>query len=169
MFQLKHEPPYAALLAAWTKPGGPDRDAVESTREAFGAVRPDDLAQVRPLVEALLARLGDPASGDRARAALLALLDGARRRFFTSLLAPEGAEPWTALVDRIVVGADYTLAEVLRSREETDPKTVAFRVLGDDPCELTVADVARRTRAIARGLLALDVGDPAFKVAILSE
>ena len=46
---------------------------------------------------------------------------------------------------------------------------MALRVLGQDACELTVADVSRRTRAIARGLLALVDGDPGAKVAILSE
>ena len=70
---------------------------------------------------------------------------------------------------RIVREADYGLGELLRSREATDPKTVALRVLGQDACELTVADLSRRTRAIARGLLALVDGDAGAKVAILSE
>ena len=65
--------------------------------------------------------------------------------------------------------ADYAFGDLLRSREETDPRVVAFRVPGPDACELTVADVARRTRAIARGVLALAGDEPDATVAILSE
>ncbi|HEY5677194.1 MAG TPA: AMP-binding protein, partial [Myxococcales bacterium] len=62
------------------------------------------------------------------------------------------------------------MGEVLRSREETDPRTVAIRVLGTDAAELTVAEVARRTRSIARGMLALLREDgPDGKVALLTE
>ena len=169
MFQVKHESPYPNLLAAWQKLATPDGALAESTCESLGAVRPDDLAHAGPLVEHLLGRLGERGSGPVARHAILALLDGVRRRFFTSLLSPEQADGWTELVERCVVAADYTLGALLRSREETDPKTVAFRVLGEDACELTVADVSRRTRAIARGILALVDGDPDAKVAILAE
>ena len=58
---------------------------------------------------------------------------------------------WLALVFRVVRQADYGFGELLRSREATDPKTVALRVLGQEACEVTVADLSRRTRAIARG------------------
>ena len=65
--------------------------------------------------------------------------------------------------------ADFTIGDLLRSREETDPKVVAIRTLGADATDLTVADVARRTRAIARGLLAIVGDEPETRVAILSE
>ncbi len=92
-----------------------------------------------------------------------------RRRSFTTALAPADVEGWLALVFRVVRQADYGFGELLRSREATDPKTVALRVLGQEACEVTVADLSRRTRAIARGILALVDGDPEAKVAILSE
>jgi long-subunit acyl-CoA synthetase (AMP-forming) len=132
-------------------------------------VRPHDLPEVAPLVEALLARLEEPARRPAARRALFALLDGVRRRSFTAILEPEAVDPWTALVLRIVREADYAFGDLLRSREETDPRTVALRLLEPGAADLTVADVARRTRAIARGLLALVDGDPDAKVAILAE
>jgi long-subunit acyl-CoA synthetase (AMP-forming)/predicted GNAT family acetyltransferase len=120
-------------------------------------------------VDALLARHADGAAGPAARRALFALLDGVRRRRFTTALAPDAVEGWLAVVLRALREADYALGDVLRSREETDPKTVALRVLGQDACEVTVADLSRRTRAIARGILALVDGDPAAKVAILAD
>ena len=169
MFQVRHDSPYPALLSAWSAPGGPDPELLDSTREALASVRPDDLATVRPLVEHLLARLPDPATGRSARRSLHALLDGVRRRFFTTSLTPDAIDPWLALILPVLPGTDYTLGELLRSREETDPKTIAFRVLGEDAAELTVAEVARRTRAIARGILALVDGEADAKVAILSE
>ncbi|OFX25349.1 MAG: AMP-dependent synthetase [Anaeromyxobacter sp. RBG_16_69_14] len=76
---------------------------------------------------------------------------------------------WTRLLVPVVDRADYTLGEVLRSREETDARAIAMRVLGADGGELTVADVARRTRSIARGLFALMPDAPDGKVAVLSE
>jgi long-subunit acyl-CoA synthetase (AMP-forming)/GNAT superfamily N-acetyltransferase len=124
---------------------------------------------VAPLVDALRAHVGDPARRAPARRALLALLDRVRRHSFTSQLAPEAVDPWVQLVVRLVREADYGFGDMLRSREETDPRTVAVRVLGPGACELTVADLSRRTRAIARGLLALVEGDPGARVAILSE
>src|SRR5512138_385224 len=63
--------------------------------------------------------------------------------------------------------AEVTFGDVLRSREEVEPKTVAMRLLGAEASELTVADVARRTRALARGIYALGGDD--VSVAILSE
>jgi len=169
MFQVKQESPFAALAQAWSREEAPDAGTVDDTRESFSSVRPDQLREVLPLVEALVRRLPDPARRAPARRALVALLDGVRRRFFTTLLAPADLDGWVALVVRVVREADYGVGDLLRSREATDPKTVALRVLGQDACELTVADVSRRTRAIARGVLALVDGDPDAKVAILSE
>ncbi|HET7826803.1 MAG TPA: GNAT family N-acetyltransferase [Anaeromyxobacter sp.] len=169
MFQAKPESPFPALAAAWSRPERPSAETVESTREALRAVRPEELAEVGPLAAALLARLADAEARSGARRALFGLLDGVRRRAFTTRLDAELVEPWTSLVLRVVRDADYTLGDLLRSREDTDPRTLALRVLAPEPCELTVADVSRRTRAIARGLLALVEGDPDAKVAILSE
>ena len=149
--------PRAGLVSAPARPGAA---AIDETRAALAAVRPDDLAAVSPLVDALLRRLADPAVGGPARRALFALLDGVRRRQFTTTLAPADVDAWLALVVRTVRGADYDFGELLRSREATDPKTIAIRVLGQEEGELTVADVSRRTRAIARGVLALVDGDP---------
>jgi long-chain acyl-CoA synthetase len=169
MLQVKRESPFPALAAAWSPPAAPGAEVLERTRHALGGLRPDDLDESGPLVEALLGRLGDPAHRADARRALVALLDRVRRRAFTEVLEPEAVDPWVKVVLRTIRAIDYTFGDVLRSREETDPKTVALRVLGRDACELTVGDVARRTRAIARGLLALVEGDPDAKVAILSE
>jgi long-subunit acyl-CoA synthetase (AMP-forming) len=169
MFQPKPESPFPALAQAWSRPGVPDAAALESSREALSAARPDDLSGVSPLVDALLRKVAEPACREPARRALFALLDAIRRRTFVTALPPGDVEPWLALACRIVREADYSLGEVLRSREATDPRTVALRVIGIDPCEVTVADLARRTRAIARGLLGLVGGDPEAKVAILSE
>ncbi len=169
MFQVKRETPFPALAAAWSRRESPGTDLAEPTREALAAVRPADLPEVAPMVEALLDRLSEPTQRAMARRALTGLLDGVRRRFFTQVLRPETLDPWVKLVLRVIREADYTFGDLLRSREETDPKTVALRVLGPDACELTVADVSRRTRAIARGLLALVERDPDPRVAILSE
>jgi long-chain acyl-CoA synthetase len=168
MFQVKEESPFPGLAARWDAAEVPDADTLELTREAFGAVRPEDLPEVQPLVGTLLGRLGGPAR-EPTRRALFALLDGARRRFFTALLAPDQIDPWLRVLLPVIDRADYSFGELLRSREETDPKTIAIRVLGADANELTVADLARRTRAIARGVLALVDGAADAKVAILSE
>jgi long-subunit acyl-CoA synthetase (AMP-forming)/predicted GNAT family acetyltransferase len=169
MLQPKQDSPFPALATAWAGAEAPAAADRESTLEALGAVRPGDLPEVSPLVDALLARLTDPAARPAARKALFALLDGVRRRYFTSALDAAELEPWSKLVLRVIREADYAFGDLLRSREETDPKTVALRVLGQDACELSVADVARRTRAIARGLLALVDGAADAKIAILSE
>jgi long-subunit acyl-CoA synthetase (AMP-forming)/predicted GNAT family acetyltransferase len=167
MFQAKPESPCPALAASWSRDEAPSPELVESTLEALRGVRPDDLSEVRPLADALHARRGD--AGRAARRALFALLDGVRRRRFTAALTPDAVEGWLPVVLRAVREGNYTLGDLLRSREETDPRTVALRVLGQDACEVTVADLSRRTRSIARGLLALVDGDPAANVAILSE
>src|SRR5512134_3352504 len=178
MLQPTRESGLDALAAAWARADPPGADLLEATRAAIGALRPRDLAEVSPLAEALLAcltpqgaagELAGPPRHAPARRALVALLDRVRRRAFTAVLEPEAADAWAALVVRIVRAADFSFGDLLLSREETDPRTVALRVLGADPCEITVADLARRTRAIARGLLALVDGDPEAKVAILSE
>ncbi len=169
MFQVKPESPYPALAQAWSRADGPDAAAVDSTVEALSTVRPDDLAAVGPLAELLLRKLGDAALRAPARRGLFALLDGVRRRLFTTALERPDVDPWLALVVRIVREAEYAFGELLRSRETTDPKTVALRVLGQESGELTVADLSRRTRAIARGVLGLVGGAPDAKVAILSE
>jgi long-subunit acyl-CoA synthetase (AMP-forming)/GNAT superfamily N-acetyltransferase len=169
MFQVKQESPLSVLAQAWSREQAPPAGTVDDTERSLSAVRPEDLPEVALLAENLLRRLADPAARVLARRCLFALLDGVRRRRFTGLLAPADVDRWVALVVRIVREADYGLGELLRAREASDPKTVALRVLGQDACELTVADVSRRTRAIARGLLALVDGDADAKVAILSE
>jgi long-subunit acyl-CoA synthetase (AMP-forming) len=168
MFQVKTESPLPRLTARWRSPEPPPAALVEETREALGGIRPDDLAETASLVEAILPRLEGPAR-PAARRAVFGLLDAARRRFFTTLLQPGQVAAWLRVLLPALARADYTLGDVLRSREETDPKTVAFRTLGAEAGELTVAEVARRTRAIARGLLALVEGEAEPRVAILSE
>ncbi|MBK9518945.1 MAG: AMP-binding protein [Anaeromyxobacter sp.] len=169
MFQVKAESPYPRLAARWTGPGTPAPVLVEDTRETFGGLTPGDLGLVAPLVAVLRARLSDAGAREAARRALWGLLDTVRRRLFTQALPEDQVEPWLRLLLPVIREADYTFGELLRSREETDPKTVAIRVLGADATELTVSEVARRTRAIARGLLAILGDDPEARVAILSE
>jgi long-subunit acyl-CoA synthetase (AMP-forming) len=160
---------YAQLAAQWTLGTAPARALAADTRSALLVARPSDLGALTPLVATLDGCLADPATRAPARRALLGLLDSARRRRFTEAMSPADIEPWTRLLVPVIDRADHTFGDVLRSREETDPKVVAMRVLGPEGCELTVADLARRTRAIARGLLALAPGEPELKVAILSE
>ncbi len=169
MLQPRHDPVHAALEGRWRQPGAPDRDLVNATREAFGGARPDLLEEVRPLVELLLGRLAEPAARGPARQALFGLLDTVRRRLFTEALAPDRIEPWLELLLPILDRADYTVGELLRSRAETDPRAVALRVLGPDGGDVTASELARRTRTIARGLLAMVRDDPNARVAILSE
>ncbi len=169
MFQVSQESPFPALAAAWSGAERPPGDVLEATQGALAGVRPGELAEVGPLAEALLARLRDPAARPAARRSLFALLDGVRRRSFTSRLEPALVDPWLSLVLRVIREADYAFGDLLRSREETDPRSVVLRVLGQDAGEITVADLSRRTRAVARGILALVDGDPDAKVAILSE
>ncbi|HEX8910070.1 MAG TPA: GNAT family N-acetyltransferase [Anaeromyxobacteraceae bacterium] len=162
-------PTLARLSSHWSRPGPPTQELLAETREALSAVRPGELAAVAGLVETLLGRARAPDSRQAARGALFTLLDTVRRRFFTQALPPEQVADWTRLLIAVIERADYTLGEVLRSREETDPRTLAIRVLGPDATELTVADVARRTRSIARGILSLMRDEPEGKVALLSE
>ena len=165
MFQLSQEPSLTRLAARWAA-GEHAPELVDQTREALGGIRPDDLPQVRELAGAVLPRLSGTGR-EAARRVVLALLDTVRRRFFTRQLRPEQMEAWLSVLLPALERADVTVADVLRSREETEPRTVAMRLLGAEASELTVADVARRTRALARGILALGGGD--VSVAILSE
>jgi long-chain acyl-CoA synthetase len=169
MFQVKSESPYPRLASRWNEPGTPTPELAEETRDALSGMTPGDLGLVGPLADVLLRRVEEPEARAPARRALYALLDTARRRFFTRALAEDQVDPWLRLLLPAIRKADYTFGELLRSREETDPRTVAIRVLGADATELTVADVSRRTRAIARGLLAILGDDREARVAILSE
>jgi long-subunit acyl-CoA synthetase (AMP-forming)/GNAT superfamily N-acetyltransferase len=170
MLPEAHGPALVRLAAAWARPGAPaSEDLVAATREAVAAVRPQDLPGAAELVQALLGRLEPAAARRPARAALFALLDAVRRKPFLSALAPDLVEGWTRLLVPAIDRADYTFGELLRSREETDPRTVAIRVPGSGIRDLTVADVGRRTRSLARGLLSLLRDDPEARVAILSE
>ncbi len=169
MFQVNQESAFPALAQAWSREEPPDRDTIDDSRESLASVRPDDLPEVTALVEVLLRRLTEPALRGAVRTCLFALLDAVRRRFFTTLLTPADVERWVPLVLRVVREVDYGLGDVLRSREATAPKTIALRVLGQDAAELTVVELSRRTRAIARGILALVEGEPDAKVAVLSE
>lgn len=159
----------ARLTSHWSRPGAPPPELVVETRDALATAQPGDLEQMASLVEALLGKTHAPESRQAARRALFALLDTARRRFFTQGLRPDQVPGWTRLLVTAIERADYTLGDVLRSREETDPRSIAIRVMGADAGELTVADVARRTRSIARGLLSLMRDEPDGRVAILSE
>jgi long-subunit acyl-CoA synthetase (AMP-forming)/GNAT superfamily N-acetyltransferase len=161
--------PFVELLSAWRAAAAPDPELSRLTRDALRAAEPDDRPALDPLVGALLARVHDEAARTDVRRALFALLDTVRRRFFLDAMRPEHVAPWTALVVRVVDQADFTVGELLRSREETDPKVTAIRVLGPDACHLSVADLGRRTRALARGVLSLLRDEPDAKVAILSE
>ena len=165
MFQVKPESPLAALAARWAS-GSPALELLAETRETMGGIRPEDLPEVRALVAQVLPHLGGPGR-DAARRAVLALLDTVRRRFFARQLRAEEIDPWLAVLLPAMDRADVTVGDVLRSREETEPRTVAVRLLGAEASELTVADVARRTRALARGILAMGGDD--VSVAILSE
>jgi long-subunit acyl-CoA synthetase (AMP-forming) len=168
---MSHEPhPTLTRLAThWSRPGPISNQLVDETRDTFATVQPSDLPSLAGLVETMLGRLAAPESREPTRRSLFTLLDTVRRRFFTEALAPDMVGDWTRLLLPVIDRADYTLGDVLRSREETDARAVAMRVLGPDGGELTVADVARRTRSIARGLLALLRDEPDGKVALLSE
>ena len=160
---------FTRLASHWRQSPSPERALVEETRAAFAGLAPSQCEELAPLVEALLARVGPGAARDPARRTLFGLLDLVRRRAFTESMGPADVEPWTRLLLPVVDRADFTFGEMLRSREETDPKVTAMRVLGPEGAELTVADLARRTRAIARGLLSLVPDEPEPRVAILSE
>src|SRR5512146_3025597 len=110
MLRPQQESRYTALAAQWHAPGARVADLLDPTRAALAALRPGDLDEVGPLAEALVARLAR-----------------VRRSAFTAVLEPEAAEPWTRLVLQIVREADYAFGDLLRSREETDPRVVAFR------------------------------------------
>jgi long-subunit acyl-CoA synthetase (AMP-forming)/GNAT superfamily N-acetyltransferase len=169
MLPEAHGPALLRLAASWGRGGAASVDLLEATRATLRGVQPQDLSGAAELVGTLLGQVELPEGRKPARSALFTLLDAVRRRPFLSALTPELVEGWTRLLVPVVDRADYTFPELLRSREETDPRTVAIRVLGTEPDDLTVADVARRTRSMARGLLALLGDDPNARVAILSE
>jgi long-subunit acyl-CoA synthetase (AMP-forming) len=169
MVEATHQSPFTCLAVRWSAASECDQALEEATCEALGSVTPGDLADVEPLVAALRPRLEGGPSCAGARRALLSLLDGARRRGFTEALAPPQVDPWLRLLLPLLRLVDFTVGTLLSSREESDPKVVAIRTLGPDATDLTVAEVARRTRAIARGLLAILGDEPETRVAILSE
>jgi long-subunit acyl-CoA synthetase (AMP-forming) len=162
-------PTLARLAAHWAKQGGIPLAVLDDTRQALAGIEPADLPELANLAEILLARVRTPEARRPARDALFTLLDAVRRRSFTRSLHAGQVDPWVRLLVPIIDRADYTFGDVLRSREETDPKTVAIRVLGPEAAELSVAEVARRTRGIARGLLSLCSSEADARVAILSE
>ena len=114
MLQVKQHSPFPALTTAWSAPEEPATEAHEPMREALAAVRPDDLSEVVPLVDSLLARLADGGRRASARRALFALLDGVRRRSFAELLRPDAVAPWVKLVLRVIHEADYAFGDLLR-------------------------------------------------------
>jgi long-chain acyl-CoA synthetase len=162
-------PTLSRLSTHWAKPGVIPLALLDDTREAFAGVAPQDLPELAGIVETLVGRSRSPEARAPARQALFRLLDAVRRRSFTRSLPPGQVDAWLRLLVPVIDQADYTFGEMLHSREETDPKTVALRVLGSDAGELSVAEVARRTRAIARGLLAHFGSEDDARVAILSE
>src|SRR5512137_2106753 len=135
-------PSIARLAARWTRGTEPDRALVEETCAALRSARPADRPAVAAAVASLLPLVDDAGTRAPARRALFALLDAARRRAFTEAVPPADVDAWVALLAPAIERADYTLGEVLRSREETDPRVVAMRVLGPEGTELTVADLA---------------------------
>jgi len=156
------------LTDAWARTGAAiEPSLVAQTREALGQIGGAQLHAITPLVNLLCEHATRP--DHPARSLLIDLLDRVRRRVFTESVPPSDADPWARLISRVVDSANFTFPELLTSRERTDPDVVALRVLGAGACSLTVAEVARRTRAIARGLLSLLPGDPDECVAVLSE
>jgi long-subunit acyl-CoA synthetase (AMP-forming)/GNAT superfamily N-acetyltransferase len=120
-------------------------------REAFACMAPSDIDAVAPVLASLCEALPDP----HALAAASTFLDQIRRRKFVEGMSDALAEPWANLAVQVIRRANHTTPELLRSREETDPNHVALRVLGPNACDVTVAELARRSRSIARGLLVL--------------
>jgi long-chain acyl-CoA synthetase len=161
--------PLETLARHWTHDPAPGETLLAVTRDALASARPGDFARIAPFAAAILDRVEDPSARDPVRRALWTLLDSVRRRPFLDALRPEQVDPWLRILLPAIERADYTFGELLRSREATDPRVVAIRTLGPDATTLTVADVARRARAIARGLHSLLGEDPGGKVAILSE
>ena len=158
------------LAACWDAAHAPaSPDLLAATQEAFASLTPDCPHALAPLLDALDRAASRPDTRAIARNAFASFLDRIRRRAFTEALPSALVPQWTSLAVRAVDSGDYTVHSLLRSREQSDPDVIALQLLGPDPCRLTVADVARRTRAIARGLLSLlDANDPGT-VAILSE
>lgn len=144
------------------------RENVDRPASEFSSLSPSDLPQIRALVSELAAQASLSPPSPTARGRLIDLLDAVRRRRFVQSLSTAQVDGWTEVVLRAIDGAGYTLGDLLASRERTDPDTVALRVLGAEPVDVTVAELARRTRAIARGLMSVLGDEPAARVAILS-
>ena len=145
-------------------------------REAFAALMPCDLDDVTPVVLAMRGAMGRESAEPHARLAAFEWLDRVRRREFVQSVTPDQSNEWAELVVGVIRCAGYTVPELLSARERTDPDHVALRVLGPAACELTVAELARRARSIARGLIALldreplqPEADPSPFVALLAE
>ena len=87
-------PALVRIASAWAKARAPaTEELVEDTREAVGALRPQDLAGAEELVRSLLSRL-EPAEERRfPRGGPFALPDGGRRRPFPSALRPGPGVP----------------------------------------------------------------------------
>jgi len=145
---------FGNLAQAWNEELDPD-PRHRRFKEAMETMAPSDLHDVASVIEPLCEALGHPRVGPHARCAAFAFLDHVRRRRFVERMTTELAEPWAQLVVRVVRRANYTMPELLLAREQTDPDHVALRVLGPAACDVTVAELARRTRSIARGLLSL--------------
>ena len=144
-------------------------ELVVSAREAFAAMSPGDIEAVSSLVEAVLDATSSEASAVRATAVAHDFLDELRRRRFTSAMTADLADRWADLAVRVVERTNFTVPQLLLSRERTDPEQIAMRVLGDAACDITVAELARRTRSIARGLLGLLGDQPDGFVALLAD
>lgn len=142
-------------------------------REAFHAMSAGDVDAVDLAIPALCEALADPSRANDVRASLLAFLDAIRRRRFVETVTSDLAARWSALAVEVVRRVNHTVPEMLASRERTDPDHIALRVLGPTGCDVTVSELARRTRSIARGLIALleqdDVPRQDQLVAILAE
>src|SRR5512137_868732 len=91
-------PSFSSLASRWKPGADPGRTLVDDTRAAAHAMRPADLAAAAGLVASLDACLAAPESREPARRVLLAILDAARRRAFTSSMSPDDVEPWSRLL-----------------------------------------------------------------------
>lgn len=154
-----------ALAAAWSTPAASSDGLLSQTTRAFERLAPSDSPWAAPLIRTLAEQA---ATRPSARQALIVFLDSVRRRTFMRALEPAQAELWTELILGAIEAAQYTVQAMIASRERSDPQTVALKTLGPEGCELTMAELARRMRTIARGLLAEMKGQPG-PVALLSE
>jgi long-chain acyl-CoA synthetase len=145
---------FGSLQGVWTEQVD-DKRRHDRFLAAFEAMLPANLDDVTPVVAAMCEAIAHEGIGPHARCAAFAFLDRVRRRTFVESMTDDLADPWAKLVVEVVHRANYTTPELLLAREQTDPEHVALRVLGPAACDVTVAELARRTRSIARGLIAL--------------